>query len=112
MKTLEILFTNRRKEKVTAESVSLTEVPGWVILKSGGAVAEMIPASVIRRIRFLAARGEDTEANASAPAPAVASESPAHAAPPSIPDHFLKLPMRPSYAQVKRTPLVPSRRLA
>ena len=109
MKTLEILFTNRRKEKVTTETISLTEAPGWVILKTGGTVAEMIPAGVIKRIKFLAARGEDTEATSAAP---VASASPAHATPPSMPDHFLKLPMRPSYAQARRTPLVPSRRLA
>ena len=76
MKTLEILFTNRRKEKLTAETVSLTEAPGWVILKTGGAVAEMIPASVIRRIRFLATPADETETAVPVPVPTVASASP------------------------------------
>ena len=114
MKTPEILFTNRRKEKLTAEAFSLTEAPGWGILKMGGAVAEMIPASVIRRIKLLATRGEDTAAEALAPVPTVATESPEHraatAAP--IPHHLLKLPNRPPCVQMKRAPLVPSRRYA
>lgn len=54
MKTIEVSFANRRKEKITAEAISLTDVPGWVVLTAPGGVVEMISASVIKRLKVIA----------------------------------------------------------
>ena len=114
MKTLEILFHNRRKEKLTADSISLTEAPGWVVLKTDGGVAEMIPASVVKRIRIIPAAVEKPAAPAPAPVEAVFPPAPERPAgtPPPVPDHLLKLPIRPPYLPARPQPIVPSRRFA
>ena len=49
MKTIEISFANRRKEKIAAETISLTDAPGWVVLRTAGNIVEMISAGVIKR---------------------------------------------------------------
>ena len=98
---MEILFTNRRKERHSADMVTISEVPGWVILKNDGVVAEMISASVIKRIRFLPGEAAPV---ASLP------EKQGAAAPPPIPAHLLQLPQRPDYTRTRPQPIVPSRR--
>ena len=114
MKTLEILFHNRRKEKLTADTISLTEAPGWVVLKTDGGVAEMIPASVVKRIRIVPAAVEKAQAPASVPVEAISLPVPERSAgtPPPVPDHLLKLPIRPPYMPARPQPIVPSRRFA
>ena len=113
MQTLEILFTNRRKEKLAVDTISLTEAPGWVILKTGGG-AEMISASVIKRIRFVPAPVEAREIPVPVPVESVPLPALARPAgtPPPVPEHLLKLPLRPAYLPARPQPIVPSRRLA
>ena len=53
MQTIEVSFINRRKEKITADAISLTDAPGWLVVKNEGAVTEMIPSTIIKRLRFL-----------------------------------------------------------
>ncbi len=53
MQTIEVSFINRRKEKITADTISLTDAPGWLVVKNEGAVTEMIPSAIIKRLRFL-----------------------------------------------------------
>ena len=112
MKTLEILFNNRRKEKLAADTISLTEAPGWVVLKTDGVVAEIIPASAVKRIRIVPVLAEEPVT----PAPDESLSSPVAKRPagtPSpVPDHLLKLPMRPPYRPARPQPIVPNRRFA
>ena len=62
MKTIEVSFVNRRKEKIAAETISLTDAPGWVVLKTDGDVVEMISASVIKRLKIVPANMHPTAA--------------------------------------------------
>ncbi len=52
MQTIEVSFVNRRKEKITADAVSVTDAPGWLVIKSDGVVVEMISATVVKRLKF------------------------------------------------------------
>ena len=68
MQTIEVSFLNRRKEKITADAVSFTDAPGWVTVKADGAVVEMIPSGIIKRLKFLTKatiRPTETETNPS-----------------------------------------------
>ena len=54
MQTIEVSYVNnRRKEKINADVVSFTDAPGWVVVKTDGAVTEMLPANAIKRLKFL-----------------------------------------------------------
>ena len=112
MKTLEILFINRRKEKLTADTISLTEAPGWVILKTEGVVAEVISASVVKRIRVVPVPVEKPAVPAPVEAISLAAPGRSAGTPPPIPDHLLKLPGRPPYQPARPQPIEPSRRFA
>ena len=114
MQTLEIFFTNRRKEKLAVDTISLTEAPGWVVLKTDGRVAEMISASVVKRIRFVPTPVEEPAAPVAVPVEAISLAAPERPAgtPPPLPDHLLRLPIRPPYVPQRPQPLVPSRRFA
>ncbi len=52
MQTIEVSYINRRKEKITADTISFTESPGWLAIKIDGVVTEMISASIVKRLKF------------------------------------------------------------
>ncbi len=83
MQTIEVSFVNRRKEKITADAINFTDAPGWLVIKIGGAVAEMIPATVVKRLKFLPT---DT-LELVAPAPVVAQTT-------AVTPPLLRLPTR------------------
>lgn len=83
MQTIEVSFVNRRKEKITADAISFTDAPGWLVVKTNGVVAEMIPATIVKRLKFLPT---DT-LELVAPAPVVEQMT-------AVPPPLLRLPTR------------------
>ena len=76
MQTIEVSFVNRRKEKITADAINFTDAPGWLVIKVGGTVAEMIPATVVKRLKFLPTDTVELVAPAPTPAPQVPVTTP------------------------------------
>lgn len=106
MQTIEVSFLNRRKEKITADAISFTDAPGWVTVKAEGAVVEMIPSGIIKRLKFLTkATINPTEA---APEPELEPHDSLH-------PQLLRLPTRREVIQQQRhlyTPLIRERSAA
>ena len=105
MQTIEVSFLNRRKEKITADAVSFTDAPGWVTVKADGAVVEMIPSGIIKRLKFLTkATIKPTETD------------PSEETRDGLSPHVLHLPSRREIAQQQQrhlyTPLIRARAAA